>query len=235
MVNDPPRLYTSTPEDRLPSRLCLHSVALPVCACAPHLCMSTPDRFSSCSRRHSQLCPFRWCRSNARGVNLPRVHISIHSRRPLPLVCACQRTRGRPCSRQRSQPGFYATPKGLLPSCPHRRSQPCPPLKFQVQVWTLGSGSPNLLSPDPQVRFGPARWMNPVHQVGEPDSPGLTCTGISSKNTFRTKIMPRNALTCVCLSPRSPHLTSRHNMSSDTCLRNTCFRSEEHTSELQSP
>jgi hypothetical protein len=42
-VNDPPRLYTSTPEGRLPSRLCLHSIALPVCARAPRLCMSTHD------------------------------------------------------------------------------------------------------------------------------------------------------------------------------------------------
>ena len=95
-----------------------------------------------------------------RLIDFSCVHAGIHSRPP--IVCAGQRPRGRP------------------PSCSHRHSQ-SPSLKFQVLVRTLGPGSPNLLNPDPQVRFGLARWMNPnlligsgsganpVHQVCEPD------------------------------------------------------------------
>ena len=116
--------------------VCLHSIALPVCARDPCLCMPTPDRFPLCPRRHSQPRPFCLCRSTLEGSTS--------------LVFAS-----------------------------HRRSQ-SPSLKFQALVRTLGPGFPNLLSPDPQVRFGPARWMNPnlnigsgsgatVHQVCEPD------------------------------------------------------------------
>jgi hypothetical protein len=90
-VNDPPRLYTSAPEGRLPSRLCLHSISLPVCVRAPHLCVSVPDRFSSCSRRHSQPPPFRLCGSTPEG-STSLVFMSTFTAPPPPpppfLVCA---------------------------------------------------------------------------------------------------------------------------------------------------
>jgi hypothetical protein len=103
-VNDPHHLYMSTPEGRLPSCLCLHCITLPICTRAPHLCMSMPDQFSSCLCRHLQLRPFHLCKSMPKGR--PPSYLCWHSQLPpsLPLICACQCTKGQPCSHQRSQP-----------------------------------------------------------------------------------------------------------------------------------
>jgi len=72
---------------------------------------------------------------NALGVDFLRVNFGDHSRAP-PLVCACQRTRGRlpSCPRRQSQPrpppspSFVHIMRGRFPLHPCRRSQPRPPL-----------------------------------------------------------------------------------------------------------
>src|SRR6267378_53874 len=77
---------------------------------SPCLCMSMHSgstSFVSTSAITAALPP-SFVHVNALGVDFLRVDFSDHSCTP-PLVCACQRTRGR------------------LPSCPRRQSQPRPP------------------------------------------------------------------------------------------------------------
>ena len=111
----------------------LHCITLPVCICAPHLCMSRPDRFPPCSCRHSQPRPFRLCKSTPEGSTSLVFASAFTAPRPAPHLCMPTHE-GLTMFTPAFAAGFsqFCMPTPSL--LPHRRSQPRPPLKFQVQV-----------------------------------------------------------------------------------------------------
>jgi hypothetical protein len=80
-ANDPHRLYTSTPEGQLPSRLCIFTASLSLFVYVPlvYACQGPIDSPHVRVDIHSR-APL----VNARGVDLPRVRVGIHSPPPRP-------------------------------------------------------------------------------------------------------------------------------------------------------
>ena len=124
--------------------------------------------------------PLSFVRVIARGV-VPPVRVGIHSRPSFVYANTRGVDRVRASVHNRLPSVLHAIARGYISLVSTSAFTAAPLLKFQVRVRTSGPGPPNLLNPDPQVRFGPLRWVNPnlnigsgsganpVHQVHEPD------------------------------------------------------------------